>query len=225
MPAAPRPTGRTTSRGLRSAAREDDNTTPAQAVFGSPLILPGQFLDSPELPSNEFLTQFSQTLSAAEHPSIRHNTAAARRPPPDLPDALTRATSVFIRRDGHMPPLQPLYDGPYTVLRRSLHYFTLQIGDKTDKVFTLRLKPCNDHTAAPAQPRPRGRPPTVRFRDHLPPGVTAPRRVQFAAPGPAEPRRETFPPGQPPGGFACPAAVPTAVWPACNRRAPHKLDL
>jgi hypothetical protein len=41
------------------AAREDDNTTPAQAVFGSPLILPGKFLDSPELPSVEFHEQFS----------------------------------------------------------------------------------------------------------------------------------------------------------------------
>jgi hypothetical protein len=34
---------------LRTAAREDANTTAAQAVFSSPLILPGQFLDSPEL--------------------------------------------------------------------------------------------------------------------------------------------------------------------------------
>jgi transposase InsO family protein len=54
--------------GLRSAAREDNNTNPAQAVFGSPLILPGQFLDSPELPSEQFLEQFSKTLSAAETP-------------------------------------------------------------------------------------------------------------------------------------------------------------
>jgi hypothetical protein len=28
--------------GLRAVAREDDGSTPAQAVFGSPLILPGQ---------------------------------------------------------------------------------------------------------------------------------------------------------------------------------------
>jgi hypothetical protein len=65
--------------GLRAAARKDDGTTPTQAVFGTPLILPGQFLDSPELPSKDFLEQFSKTLSAAEHPSTRHNTANARR--------------------------------------------------------------------------------------------------------------------------------------------------
>jgi transposase InsO family protein len=103
--------------GLRAAAREDDGSTPAQAVFGSPLILPGQFFDSPELPSNIFLEQFSKTLSAAEHTATSHNNAAARRPPPQLPDDLARAPSVFVRRDGHVPPLQPLYDGPYTFIR------------------------------------------------------------------------------------------------------------
>jgi hypothetical protein len=41
-----------------------------------PLILPGQFLDSPEFPSENFLEQFSKTLSAAEHPATRRNTAA-----------------------------------------------------------------------------------------------------------------------------------------------------
>ncbi len=62
--------------GLRAAAIEYDGTTPARAVFGSRLILPGQFLDSPELPSKDFFEQFSKTLSAAKHPSTRHNTAA-----------------------------------------------------------------------------------------------------------------------------------------------------
>ncbi len=123
--------------GLRAAAREDDGSTPAQAVFGSPLILPGQFLDSPELPSKIFLEQFSKTLSAAEHTATRHNTAAARRPPPQLPDDLTRALTVFVRRDGHVPQLLPLYDGPYAIICRSLHHFTLRIGDKEDKVSTL----------------------------------------------------------------------------------------
>ncbi len=51
--------------GLFSAVREDNNTTPPQAVFSSPLILPGQYLDSPEPPSEEFINQFSRTLSAA----------------------------------------------------------------------------------------------------------------------------------------------------------------
>jgi hypothetical protein len=213
--------------GLRAAPREDDSTTPAQAVFGSPLILPGQFLDSPELSSAEFLSEFSRTLGAAEHPPTQHNTAASRAPPPTLPPALADAPTVFVRRDGHVPPLQPLYDGPYAVLRRSLHYFTLQIGDKTDKVSTSRLKACSDPSAQPAAPRPRGRPPAVRFRDFPPPGATSQRRVSFAPPSTPGPQREPFPPGTPPGGFARPAADPssTAARLTRVRRAPDRLDL
>ncbi len=203
--------------GLRAAPREDDGSTPAQEVFGTPLILPGQFLDSPEIPPKIFLEQFSKTLSAAKHTATRHNTAAARQPPPRLPDDLARVTMVFVRRDG-----------PYAVIRRSLHHFTLRIGDKVDKVSTLRLKPCTDPAAQPALPRVRGRPPAaVRFRDFPPPGATAARRVHFAPELPAEPRREPFSPGTPPGVFARPAAVldRTVARPARNRRAPSRLDL
>ncbi len=57
-----------------------------------------------------------------------------RRPLPQLPNDLARAPTMFVRRDGQVPPLQPLYDGPYNVIRRSLHFFTLCIGDKVDKV-------------------------------------------------------------------------------------------
>jgi transposase InsO family protein len=31
--------------GLHAAPREEDNISPAQAVFGTPIVLPGQFLD------------------------------------------------------------------------------------------------------------------------------------------------------------------------------------
>ncbi len=119
-------------------------------MFGTPLILPGQFLDSTEIPPKIFLEQFSKTLSAAEHTATRHNTAAARQLPPRLPDDLARATMVFVRRDGHVPPL---YDGPYAVIRRTLHHFTLRIGNKVDMVSTLRLKPCTDPAVQPALPR------------------------------------------------------------------------
>ncbi len=45
---------------------------------------------------------------------------------------------------------------------------------------TLRLKPCTDPTAPPAQPRVWGHPAAaVHFRDFPPPGTVAPRRVHF----------------------------------------------
>ncbi len=139
-------------------------------------------------------------MSTAEHSATRHNTAATHQPPPQLPNNLARAPTVFVRRDGHVPPLQPRYDGPYTVIRRSLHHFTLRIGDKVDKVSTLRLKPCTDPTAPPALPRVRGCPPAaVCFRDFPPLGAVAARWVHFAPEQPAEPPREPFSSGTPPG--------------------------
>ncbi len=93
---------------------------------------------------------------------------------------------------------------------------------------TLGLKPCTDPTAPPALPRVRGRPPAaVRFLDFPPPGAVAARRVRFAPQRPAEPRREPFFPGTPPGVFARPAAVldTAATRPAHNCRALSRLDL
>ena len=41
--------------GLHSAPREDSATFSAEAVYGSDLILPHQFLQSQDPPSNQFL--------------------------------------------------------------------------------------------------------------------------------------------------------------------------
>ncbi len=118
------------------------------------------------------------------------------------------------------------HTGDPDVIRRSLHHFTLRIGDKVDKVSTLRLKPCMDPAAPPALPRVWGSlPAAVRFWDFPPPGAVVARRVHFQLP--AEPRREPFSPGTPPGVFARPAAVldHTAALPARNHRALSRLDL
>ncbi len=156
----------------------------------------GQFIDAPELPLEKFLEKFSKTLSAAEHPSTRHNKTMARQPLSKLPDALACTLTVFVRWDGHVPPL---YDGPYAILCRSLHHFTLRTGDKEDKVYTLRLKPCTDPTVPPAQPRARGRPPTaVCCWDFPPLNTMAARRVHFAPPHVRELCQEPFSPDQPP---------------------------
>jgi hypothetical protein len=135
---------------------------------------------------------------------------------------------VFVRRDGHVPPLQPLYDGLYTVICGSLLYFLLRIGDKVDKVSTLWLKPCTDPTAPLALPRVQGHPPAaVCFRDFPLPGAVATCQVHFAPEQVAELRWEPFSPGTPPGVFAHPAAVldTAAAQPAPNRKAPSRLEL
>jgi hypothetical protein len=67
---------------------------------------------------------------------------------------------VLVRHDAVQPPLSPLYDGPFLVVERSLHFFKIQIGSKVEVVSTHRLKPCHapQDVQAAVPPR-RGRPP------------------------------------------------------------------
>jgi hypothetical protein len=84
-------------------------------------------------------------------PPARHYAAPA---PSTLPEELLLARFVLVRRDGAQPPLSPIYDGPYRVLERSTHFFLLEMGDRTDKVSTLRLKAARTPAdTEPAKPR------------------------------------------------------------------------
>jgi hypothetical protein len=82
----------------------------------------------------------------------------------ELPADLLRTPAVLVRRDGHMPPLEPLYNGPYHMLARSRDWFHIQVGTSLDP------------SALPAEPRHRGRlpgpPKGVTF--HWPPPMELP---------------------------------------------------
>jgi hypothetical protein len=142
--------------GIRASFREDSEFSPAEAVFGSQLILPGQFINTAESPSPSFLSDLQTTMTGRLPPPTRHNSAPA---PSTLPEELLLARFVLVRRDGAQPPLSPIYDGPYRVLERSTHFFLLEMGDRTDKVSTLRLKAARTPAdTEPAKPPRRGRP-------------------------------------------------------------------
>ena len=153
------------------------------------MALPGELAADSELSVTQFLSNMQRVLDNPLLPvtGTRHNTAASRAAPTELPAALLTAPYVLVRRDGHVPPLELLYDGPYAVLRRCPQYFTIQLGDREEVVSTSRLKPCQSPVTVAAQPRTRGRPRGSGTRSGLPP-----RRL----PGPAQ-----TPPAQPePGG-------------------------
>jgi hypothetical protein len=105
---------------------------------------------------NEFIIQIDNILKNL--PIARHNTAADKELPEDLPQELVAADRVWVCRGDHAPPLSPLYDGPNAVLQRSLRHFRLQLGDREDNVSTSRLKPCTGDATIPkaAQPAPPG---------------------------------------------------------------------
>ena len=74
--------------GLWAQPREDTGPSAAEAVFGAPLVLPGQFLHQPEPPGQEFLDQLRQAMSNFQPAPVRHNTGERSAAPAELPPAL-----------------------------------------------------------------------------------------------------------------------------------------
>ena len=54
---------------------------------------------------------------------------------------LQEAHYVYVRRGGTIPPLAPVYSGPYCVLHTGPKVFTLEVGAKSESVSVDRLKP------------------------------------------------------------------------------------
>ncbi len=198
---------------LRSAPREEDGFSPAQAVYGAPLALPADRQDTPppERPLEQALETFRLTRDAATPRSTQHNTADSSAAPDAIPDALRTAERVLVRRDGHNTPLAPLYDGPYTVVQRGARFFKLQVGDRQDTVHVNRLKPFAAQQTPTATPPKRGRP-RVRF--------SIPADQQAQMPG------TVFPPIPPRRFFARPGSASTDQQrPQRLRRPPDRLGV
>ena len=151
--------------GIRATWCLDGSFSPAEAVYGAQPVLPGQFLAQPEPPASLFLDELQDLLAGRTPRATAHNCAPA---PPQLPEELLRSRFVLVRQDAAQSPLQPLYDGPYLVLERSLRTFKLQIGERTDNVSTSHLKACQVPPDAAAAPPRRGRLSILR-----PPGTAA----------------------------------------------------
>jgi hypothetical protein len=142
--------------GIWSAVPLEGGPSPAEAVMGCQPMLPGEFLSTGEPPLEEFLDKLKADSLHPPRPIQHKNTDLPTALPPDL----AAAEFVFVRRDSVAPP----YTGPFKVLRRSLHTFQVQVGNRTETISTHRLKPCvsSSDTAAAEPPR-RGRPPPFPF--------------------------------------------------------------
>jgi hypothetical protein len=69
-----------------------------------------------------------------------------KKPPP----ALLSAAFVYIRKGSTVPPLSPLYSGPYRVLASGPKVFRLQVGEREETVSIDRLKPHRGSRPRPA---------------------------------------------------------------------------
>jgi hypothetical protein len=121
--------------GLRATPKEDDNVSSAELVFGSLVTVPCQFLNTPELPSADFLEGLQATRPL---PTRQWSYAVVTAAPPP---ALTEADFVYIRKGGSVPPLSPPYDGPFALVDVGQKFFTVNIGNRRETVSVVWLKP------------------------------------------------------------------------------------
>lgn len=154
--------------GIRTAPKEDLNSSSAELVYGAPLTVPGDFLANPQEPQTptDFLPQLRAKVGGlAPVPTTRHGTKRT-----SVPAQLNDSHFVFLRRDAHRTPLERPYEGPFRVLSRSAKTFQLDMGGRPETVTVDRLKPAHldiDQPVIVAQPRRRGRPPGQPRSSHV----------------------------------------------------------
>ena len=115
----------------------------AELVFGAALTLPGQFLGTMEQPLATYVKQLQDSPVLPTRPATYAEAAAS------VPEKLMKAEYVFVRRGSVVPPLAPLYHGPYKVLQAGDKFFTISLGGREDTVSVDRLKP---HLGGPVVP-------------------------------------------------------------------------
>ena len=79
----------------------------SEAVYGSELNLPSQFLEVQDPPTNLFYENLKNSMSGFQPVPPRHNTPAADTLPEVIPAELSSCPMVFICKDGHVAPLAP----------------------------------------------------------------------------------------------------------------------
>nr|VZI34709.1 unnamed protein product [Spirometra erinaceieuropaei] len=125
---------------LRSTLKADIGCTAADLVYGTSLRLPGELVS----PSN-MLTFFELCSYVVQLRSVMRKLRATppRASPANsfIPSDLDKCDSVLVRHDAVRRPLQPPYDGPYKVLRRSDKDVVIDRNGKTDTVSIDRVKP------------------------------------------------------------------------------------
>ncbi|KAK3889682.1 hypothetical protein Pcinc_006248 [Petrolisthes cinctipes] len=98
--------------GLRTTPKEGVDASPAEMVFGEPLVVPGEFF--PDAPSNNNISRLRNIVGKLAPCKQTYK-------PPDhcyIPRDLHSTKHVFLRTDAQTPPLTPPYSGPYEVIER-----------------------------------------------------------------------------------------------------------
>jgi hypothetical protein len=144
--------------GIRTAYKEDLQSSAAELFYGEPLRVPGELL-VPAAPKVEAST-FIQLLR--RHMDQLQPTPAARHASPAtfIHKDLWDSTHVFLRQDDTRRALDPPYSGPQKVIARTDKTLTIVVRGWQVNVSADRVKPAyvlegtrHDTGSPPAQPR------------------------------------------------------------------------
>ena len=181
--------------GLRTAPKEDLQSSSAELVYGQVLRVPGDFMPEATSSWSASKQRFSMLEAAkvfAPIPTSQHGIPTSR-----LPKNLHSANFVFIRHDSHRGPLRPPYDGPFKVVRRDNKCLVVDVGGRLETVSIDRVKPAHldvsgplDLARAPRRGRPQlPRPTQLVEAPSTPPAPLLPSTSDCPdAPGPASGR-------------------------------------
>ena len=129
--------------GIRSALKEDLQATSAELLYGEPLRLPGEFLNTkPDLDKTLDLTEFTSRLRGIAQnlrpsPASRHSSRKSTFIFKDL----ATCSHVFLRDCTIGGSLKPAYTGPFEVVQREDKVFTILVNGKKVTVSIDRIKP------------------------------------------------------------------------------------
>ncbi|UYV84229.1 hypothetical protein LAZ67_X001595, partial [Cordylochernes scorpioides] len=125
--------------GLRSSIYGSSDFSIAQMVFGKIIRLPGEFFQDSQQTrdKDDLIKNLQKDMSSLQPMKSRIN----RNPNVFIHKDLQSCSHVFIRKNRVKKPLEPAYEGPFRVLKRTVKYFTVMVKGKEDNVSLDRLKP------------------------------------------------------------------------------------
>ncbi|UYV68418.1 hypothetical protein LAZ67_5004276 [Cordylochernes scorpioides] len=106
--------------GLRSSIYGSSDFSIAQMVFGKTIRLPGEFFQDSQqsIDRDDLIKTLQKDMSSLQPMKSRIN----RNPNVFIHKDLQSCSHVFIRKDRVKKPLEPAYEGPFKVLKRTVNF-------------------------------------------------------------------------------------------------------
>ena len=188
---------------IRTAPKEDLNCSAAEMVFGSTLLVPGEFVSPPQRQHDLLISKFVPKTTDFHGNSVPKTTDFHGNSVPKTTDfhgnsvpkttdfhgnskcspikALDTADFVFVRVDRHKTPLYTSYEGPFRVIGKSDKTLTIIKQNKEEVISIDRLKPAYLHNHIKPSPSQSTPSPAVAPSSSSPP---PPNRISSSPPPP-----------------------------------------